>query len=140
MYADDMTLFCNMDNNVDEHVINNELGKISEWLGANKLSLNISKTKFMVFPTSNRYVTYPVLQIDRRPIERVAQFNFLSLILQSNLAWSKHINHVSLKISKTIGILYRLKATSAILQILYNTLILPFFNYCILQMGFYIIT
>ena len=49
MYADDTTLFCNMDNNVDEHVINNELCKISEWLGANKLSLIISKTKFMVF-------------------------------------------------------------------------------------------
>ena len=74
MYADDTTLFCNMDNNVDEHVINNELCKISEWLRANKLSLNISKTKFMVFQTSNRSVTYPVLQIDRMPIERVAQF------------------------------------------------------------------
>ena len=84
MYADDTTLFCNMDNNV----INNELCKISEWLGANKLSLNISKTKFMVFHTSNRSVTYPVLQMDRKPIERVAQFNFLGLILQSNLARS----------------------------------------------------
>ena len=92
----------------------------------------------MVFHTSNyRSVSYPVLQIDRKPIERVAQFNFLGLILQSNLAWSKHINHVSLKISKTIGILYRLKAIypSAILQTLYNTLILPFFNYCILVWG-----
>ena len=82
MYVDDMTLFCNMDNNVDEHVINNELCKISEWLGANKLSLNISKTKLMVFHTSNRSVTYSVLQIDRMPIERVGQFNFLGLILQ----------------------------------------------------------
>ena len=49
IYAEDTTLFCNIDNNVDEHVINNELCKISEWLGANKLSSNISKTKFMVF-------------------------------------------------------------------------------------------
>ena len=49
VYADDTTLFVNMDNNVDEHVINNELCKISEWLGANKLSLNISKTKFIIF-------------------------------------------------------------------------------------------
>ena len=48
MYADDTTLFCNMDNNVDVHVINNELCKISEWLGANKLSLNISKTKLYI--------------------------------------------------------------------------------------------
>ena len=75
-YADDTTLFCNMDNNVDEHVINNELCKMSEWLGANTLSLNISKTKFMVFHTWNRSVIYLVLQIAKRPIERVAQFNF----------------------------------------------------------------
>ena len=92
---------------------------------------------FMVFHTSNRSVTYSVLQMDRRPIERVSQFNFLGLILRSNLAWSKHINHVSLKIFKTIGILYRLKAIypSAVLQTVYNTLILPFFNYCILVWG-----
>ena len=138
MYVDDMTLFCNMDNNVDEHVINNELCKISEWLGAIKLSkLNISKTKLMVFHTLNRSVTYPVFQIDRKQIERVAQYKFLGLILQSNMTWSKHINHVSLKIPKTIGILYRLKATypSTALQTLYNTLILPFFNYCIRVWG-----
>ena len=92
--------FCNMNNSVDEHVINNMLCKISEWLEAYMLSLNISKTKFIGFHTSNRSVTYPVLQIDRRPVERVAQFNFLDLILQSNIAWSKHISQVSLKISK----------------------------------------
>ena len=138
MYADDTILFCNMDSNVDKHVINNELCKISVWLGVNKLSLNISKTRFMVFYTSNRSFTYPVLQMDRRPIENVAQFNFLGLILQSNLAWSKHVNNVSLKTSKMIGILYRLKALyqSAVLQILYNTLIFHFFfNYCILVWG-----
>ena len=88
MYADDTTLFCNMDNIMDQHVTNNDLCKISEWLGANTLSLNISKTKFMVFHTSNRSINYPVLQIDRRSIERLAQFNFLGLIIQSNFAWS----------------------------------------------------
>ena len=33
MYADDTTLFCNIDNNVTEDVINRELFKIHEWLG-----------------------------------------------------------------------------------------------------------
>ena len=44
MYADDTTLFCNMhvDNNVTEDVINRELFKIYEWLGAIKLALNVS--------------------------------------------------------------------------------------------------
>ena len=60
MYADDSTLYCNIDQDVNEEVINVELAKLSEWLGANKLALNISKTKYMVFHTSNRVVKYPI--------------------------------------------------------------------------------
>ena len=137
MYADDTTLFCNIDNNVTEDVINRELHKVYEWLGANKLSLNVAKTKFMVFHTSNRLVRYPNLLINGRPIERVTQFNFLGLILQSNMSWSMHTNHISLKVSKAIGIIYRLKDVYPllVLQTLYNTLIFPYFNYCILAWG-----
>ena len=78
------------------------------WLGANKLSLNVAKTKFMVFHTSNRLVRYPNLLINGRPIARVIQFNFLGLILQSNMSWSMHTDHISLKVSKAIGIIYRI--------------------------------
>ena len=109
MYANDTTLICNTDNNVTEDVINRELLKVYEWLGANKLSLNVAKTKFMVFYTSNRLVRYPNLLINRRPIERVTQFNFLGSILQSNMSWSMHTDHISLNVSKAIGIIYRLK-------------------------------
>ena len=50
VYADDTTLFCdiNIIPNV-EHSLNAELSKINDWLAAYKLSLNGSKTKFMVF-------------------------------------------------------------------------------------------
>ena len=54
MYADDTTYFCNIDNSVTEDVINRELYKIYKWLGANKLALNVSKTKFMVFHTHKK--------------------------------------------------------------------------------------
>ena len=43
MYADDTTLFCNMADTITVDVINEELSKICDWLGANKLSLNIVK-------------------------------------------------------------------------------------------------
>ena len=51
MYADDTTLFCNIDSNVTADVINRELFKIFELLGANKPALHVSKTKLMVFHT-----------------------------------------------------------------------------------------
>ena len=77
LYADDTTLYCNIDQNVDEDTINNELAKIWEWLIANKLTLNTKKTKYMVFHTNQRIVTYPNLVINNNIIERVSHFNFL---------------------------------------------------------------
>ena len=137
MYADDTTLYCNINQTITAETINRELIKISQWLQANKLSLNVAKTKFMVFHASKKSVIYPELQINGNNIERVTQFNFLGLILESNLSWNKHINHISLKVSKAIGILYRLKSVYplSVLLTLYNTLVLPYFNYGILTWG-----
>ena len=52
MYADATTLYCNISQDIGEGVINAELSKLWEWLGANKLSLNIAKIKYMVFYTA----------------------------------------------------------------------------------------
>ena len=49
-------------------------------------------------------VTYPYLHLNGNEIERVRRFNYLGLILQANLSWNMHISHISLKLSKTIGI------------------------------------
>ena len=85
MYADDTTLFCNINNDTNDNEINHQLNIISEWLLSNKLSLNIKKTKYMVFHTNQRRVLYPNLYLNMMEIERVTQFNFLCIVLSSNL-------------------------------------------------------
>ena len=122
MYADHTTLYCNIKQNISEIEINDELWKVSQWLAAKKLSFNVCKTKYMVFRMRNKFVSYPDLQINGNTIERVTQFNFLGLILQESLSWDKHINHISLKVSKAIGIFYRLKSIypHRVLLTLYN--------------------
>ena len=137
MYADDTTLFCNYDNILNDIVINSEINKIYNWLCSNKLSLNVSKTKFMCLHAPQKVMTYPILKINNINIERVTDFNFLGLIISSNLKWNKHIDHIALKISKVTGILYRLKSIfprDALLTI-YNALIMPHFHYCLLVWG-----
>ena len=42
-------------------------------------------------------------------IERVTQFNFLGVIISSNMKWNGHVTHISQKISRIVGIMYRLK-------------------------------
>ena len=91
----------------------------------------------MFFHMNNRSVSYPDLQINSSKIERITDFNFLGLVLQLNLSWNKHINHISLKISNAIGIMHTLKSVYplSVLLTLYNTLVVPHFNYCIISWG-----
>ena len=137
IYADDTTLICNLDQLRNEPILNLELSKINDWMSSNKLSLNIKKTKYMIYHTNQRHVTYPSLRINNIEIERVTQFNFLGLILNTQLTWKHHIDHISIKISKIIGVIYRLKDIypQTVLLMLYNTLILSHITYCLLCWG-----
>ena len=96
-YADDTTLFSTLNKFVNaqninpDTIINMELAKINEWLEINKLSLNVTKTKFMVFHTQQKHraIKTPVPKINNTTIEKVGQFKFLGLTLDSNLNWKK---------------------------------------------------
>ena len=142
LYADDTTLFNplnNYSNSNDDELINNEINKVQNWLCANKLSLNIKKTKFMIFHTNQRKLEdkIPKIQINNVPIEHVKEFNFLGITLDENLTWNCHINKIAMKLSKYIGILNKLKhyLPSYILKTLYDSLILSQLNYGILAWG-----
>ena len=79
------------------------LSLITYLIGANKLSLNVSKTKLACFHTKQKRIVYPDLKINTISTDRVLEFNFLERIISSDLKWSKHIDHIGLKISKVIG-------------------------------------
>ena len=60
------------------------------------------------------------------PIERVACFKFLGVIIDSNLTWSHHINYISNKLTRICGVLSRFQdyVPVLILKIIYNSLFL----------------
>ena len=96
MYADDTTLSSNLNklsnNEHDQDVntaINNELAKINDWLKINKLSLNVNKSKYMIFEKSNKNIQPLDLEINLVPIERVYNFNLLGLLIDNLLNWKK---------------------------------------------------
>ena len=80
----------------------------------------------------------PNLKINLEPIERVTEFNFLGLTIDEQLSWSPHIQKISNKIARTLGIMNRLKRflPEKLLRLIYNSLILPYFQYSILTWGF----
>ena len=105
---------------------------IYKWLCSNKLFLNVSKIKYMRFHTSKRTVIYPKLKMNNSTMtDKVADLKLLGQIISSNLNWNKHTDHISIKVSKHIGIMFRLKSIlpSDVLHTLYNSLIMPHFHY-----------
>jgi len=131
MFADDTNIFITGKNVSNlTHVVNSELHSLSIWFSANLLSLNIKKTNYILF--GNKKLPDITIMINNEKISRAFQTKFLGIIIQANLKWDVHINSVANKISKTIGIMNKIKHTlsTAHLKLLYSSLIEPYLNYC----------
>ena len=140
MYADDTTIYFNLedfDSNNFEFEINAELQKVDMWLKKNKLSLNLDKTKLMIIHRQQKRVKELNITINGTIIERVQSFNFLGITISESMSWANHLLFIKKKISKVIGILYRLKNTfpSEVLKTLYKSLVLSYINYGLLLCG-----
>ena len=90
--------------------MNCELTKVSLWFKANKLSLNLTKTKYSLFlPVSKkRFLKEPLpfLEMDNIIIKRENVTKFIGVLIDESLSWKQHINDAQ-NYQKSIGILYK---------------------------------
>ena len=125
---------CKDDYRILSDRINMELSKINEWLEINKLSINVDKTKYMIFHHQQRKLDmYDQLKlsINNLPIKRTKTFNFLGIVINEFLTWNDHITYISQKINPVVGLINRLKhqLPTVILKMIYNSLILSRLHY-----------
>jgi hypothetical protein len=137
MYADDTNISLQSNNpNELENLMNIELSNLKTWLDANKLSLNIAKTEFMVIGSHQRLSTFDncdiKVHVNNKQINRVSSSKSLGLIIDENLTWKFHIDSITKKVSAGIGALKRMRdlVTRETLIKVYHALIEPYFSYC----------
>ena len=111
MFPDDSNLFFNRKD--IKHlftVINNELVNIKDWFAANKLSLNVEKTKYSFFYKPSKKddipLRLPKLIINNYETQRRKSIKFLGA-LDQHLTWKEHVKLTENKIAKYTGILYK---------------------------------
>ena len=147
LFADDSTFLTTINTSLTakkldsnfERLVNRELKNIYDWLVVNKLSLNIRKTKFMLFHSPNTKFTFiPNLNINGIELERVENFNFLGLTINENLSWKPHMDKVKNKIAKSGGVINRLKhfLPMNILRTIYCSAIQSNLTYSLLVWGY----
>ena len=80
------------------------LTKMDEWFRANKLTINMSKTKYSIFVKQNHEIPNLLnsVIVNGTKISRVSDSKYLGLVLDDKLNWSKHIDELNEKLSKTI--------------------------------------
>ena len=157
LYADDMLLYRVVDNPEDLGVLQLDIDTISEWVSTHYLTLNISKTKYMII--SHSHLIASALRCNGTPLEQVrehtvngdlmegkttslllnseslevAQFKYLGVTLTDDLSWSKQVSLVVSKARRILGMIYRkfyrFCGTSTLLR-LYKAYVKPHLNYC----------
>ena len=146
LFADD-TIFVNSNKDLKtlEESTNIQLERAKIWFQSNKLSLNISKTKYIVFRTNRMANVNPEFKITigDREVERIGNdcnlksFKFVGVHLDENMSWEHHINHVINKISSSNYALNQLKkfVPISIRKTIYNSLVKPHIEYAITCWG-----
>jgi hypothetical protein len=140
LFADDTTLIIH-DKTVDklEDKVNSGLRKLTEWVSANKLTLNVKKTHYMIMTKKNSDITNNIeIKIEQNKLTCLADTKFLGLIIDNRLQWNKHLDYLRVKMSRFIGILRRLTNSLPvkIKKILYFAFVHSTLCYCIEAWGF----
>ena len=145
MFADD-TNAVYADKNLKslEFTVNQELCKLFDWLTANKLTLNIKKTNFVIFRPAQRKLNYhpKIMIFDNNQNKNVAleckeSVRYLGVIIDNNLSWKHHIDHVAIKISQTVGLICKLRhfLPRHTLLTIYRSLVTPYLTYGLMAWG-----
>ena len=90
--------------------MNYDLRKLSMWLRANKLSLNIEKVELAVFRRQNTKLNNSFkIKLDGKRLFPASSVKYLGALLDEHLTWSLQISHVEMKLNQAIGILSKLR-------------------------------
>ena len=135
LFVDDTNIFFSHQNlNFIGKTLNEELLYLTDWCWANRLSIKIIKSNFMVFkPRQKRENLNIKLEINQWTIDRVKESVFLGVILDENFSWKPHIANIARKVSKSIGIIHKasLCLSTSTLCTFHNSLVYPYFLYYI---------
>ncbi len=144
LFADDTTIYITGPNrNQLFSNMKNDIASLIEWFQANKLSLNLSKTNYMLFtpPRLQLVDQYDSdlcnLDFGSDIIVEVPSFKFLGIHLDSQLSWTAQFNHLRSKLSSSNYALNSVKKILPIdcMKLVYYSTFQSHLNYGLLLWG-----
>ena len=95
--------------------MNLDLKNLSQWLKANKLSLNVMKTELTILHSSSKKTDHSLkFNLDGKRLAQTDTVKYLGVLLDDHLLQSKQINHVATKLNQAISILSKLRSRASL--------------------------
>ena len=138
LYADDANILISGKTIEEIEEKFNTLAKnLDIWVNSNGLALNLKKTSYMVFSNSTLHDITFKPRISNYEIERKFSSRFLGVIINETLTWKEHIFAIKAKMSRYVGILYKLKSFLPISarKNIFHSFVQSHLNYCSLVWG-----
>ena len=137
LFADDTNLTASANSMTDlETAVNSDLENLRKWLIANKLSLNVAKTEFMLIGSKpmikNISDSCPNVYIENIQIKQVHECKTLGVTIDQHLSWKSNTENICKKVTAGISAIRRIKpfVDQDTLILIYNTIVRPYFDYC----------
>ena len=139
LFADDTNIFAKgKDPSELFNKVNTGMESLCKWFSHNKLTLNFKKTEYVYFGGGGKRVVPPGgLKIGGEQIRRVEGARFLGVWIDEGITWNGHIDRVRSRVGQLLGIIGRTSGTigrESLLK-LYNALVLPHLQYCLMAWG-----
>jgi len=110
LFADDPVLSISSENCIElQKLVIIELQKVDEWMRFNKLSLNHSKTSYILIGPRDKRLHDFTVKINDNTISQTNSTKCLGVYIDDNLTWSDHITNLKKTILRSVGILYRIR-------------------------------
>ena len=118
-----------------ERAMNGDLEYVKNWLLANKLSLNVAKTEFLLIGSHYNIRTItaqPNIGIGHNSLKQVTHSKVLGVEIDQFLSWDKHVDSIAKKLTSGIGAIRRIRVfvDRETLVAIHNAIVQPHFNYC----------
>ena len=109
-----------------------DIKNVMDWLKANNLSFNVMKIEFILTGTTQTILKIGdllAIRVQGHTVKRVYKAKYSGIVIDDKLTWKDHIDYVSLKIKRNLGIMKRVRNKESLIA-LYRTMVEPYLRYC----------
>ena len=118
--------------------VNNDLKGITHWLNANRISLNVSKTEFVVFRSPRKEIEHELkIKLNGKRLYPSPYIKYLGVLLDEHLSWQPHIKELTKKLNRSNSMLSKIRhlVNKKTIRTLYFSLFSSHMSYIVVRFG-----